>query len=99
MVDVEFIRKKHFVEGCPIRRLSRQLQIARQTMDPYRALIAGWLAADAQAPPKQRHTAKRIYDRLVGEHRFRGGESTVRRYVARLRAKPAEVFIPLTAAF
>jgi transposase len=122
MVDIEFIRKKHFLEGWSIRRLSRQLQLARQTvrkalassappryhlrqprpcpaMDPYRALIEGWLAADAQAPPKQRHTAKRIYDRLSQEHQFHGGESTVRRYVARLRAKPAEVFIPLSAAF
>jgi transposase len=122
MVDVEFIRKKHFLEGWSIRRLSRQLQLARQTirkaltsseppryhlrqprpcpaMDPYRELILSWLAAAEQAPLKQRHTAKRIYDRLVGEQQFAGGESTVRRYVAQLRRKPPEVFIPLTAAF
>lgn len=120
MVDVEFIRKKHFVEGWSIRRLSRQLDLARQTirkvlasseppryrlgqprpcpaMDPYRELIESWLVADETAPPKQRHTARRIFDRLVSEHQFRGGESTVRRYVARLRAKTPEVFIPLAA--
>jgi len=31
---------------------------------------------------KQTHTAKRIYDRLVSERSFTGGESTVRSYVA-----------------
>jgi transposase len=34
----------------------------------YRALIDEWLAADLQAPRKQRHTAKRIWRRLVDEH-------------------------------
>ena len=36
---------------------------------------------DQQRPPKQRHTARRIYHRLVAEYGFRGGESTVRQYV------------------
>src|SRR5438067_5913892 len=126
MVEIEFIRKKHFVDGWAIRRLSRQLGVARQTvrkalasaeppgyhlsqprpcptMDPYRAVIERWLVDDAQAPPKQRHTAQRIYDRLVAEHAFAGGESTVRRYVARLRTAQGlglgEVMIPLTAAW
>jgi transposase len=120
MVDIELIRKKHFVDGWSIRKISRQLGIARQTvrkalasselpryhrreprpcpvMDPYRSIIAAWLAADEQAPPKQRHTAKRIYDRLVTEHGFTGHEATVRRAVARLRARSKEVYLPLTA--
>jgi len=68
-------------------------------MDPYGEIIAGWLAQDAQAPAKQRHTAKRIYDRLVAEYGFRGAESSVRRVVARLRRRQPEVFIPLSARF
>lgn len=122
MVDVEFIRKKHFVEGWSIRRISRHLDLARQTvrkaltsaeppryhlskprpcpiMGPYGEVIHTWLTQDAQAPPKQRHTSKRIYDRLVAEHGFTGAESSVRRVVARLRPKQPEAFIPLTAAF
>lgn len=122
MVDVEYIRKKHFIEGWSIRKVSRQLNLARQTvrkalgsaeppryhlskprpapiMDPYGEVIRTWLAQDAQAPPKQRHTGKRIYDRLVAEYGFRGAESSVRRVVARLRPKQPEVFIPLTAAY
>ena len=34
---------------------------------------------------KQRHTAKRIYDRLVAEKGFAGGESTIRKAVNDLR--------------
>jgi transposase len=44
---------------------------------------------------KQTHTAKRIYDRLVEECSFTGGESTIRQYVRELKDKPAEAFAPL----
>jgi len=49
-------------------------------------------------PRKQRHTARRIYNRLVVEHGYKGGESTVRRYVKlsrmRLGIDNPGVFIP-----
>ena len=64
----------------------------------YRQLIEQWLISDRQAPRKQRHTARRIYKRLVKEHGFEGGESTVRRYVGRRRRElglSASAFIPL----
>ena len=32
MVDVEFIRKKHFLEGWSVRQIGRQLNLARQTV-------------------------------------------------------------------
>ena len=32
MVGVEFIRKKHLVDGWSMRRISRQLGLARQTV-------------------------------------------------------------------
>lgn len=44
---------------------------------------------------KQSHTAKRIYDRLVTEMNFTGGESTVRRKVKELKGSSPKVFIPL----
>src|SRR5665647_2007900 len=43
-------------------------------MGPYLPLVRQWLADDESAPPKQRHTARRIYDRLAGEHGFAGAE-------------------------
>lgn len=45
---------------------------------------------------KQKHTAKRIYDRLVAEKDFAGGESTIREIVAELKAKQPKAFIPLS---
>lgn len=34
-------------------------------LDPFKATVDGWLEADRFMPRKQRHTAKRVYDRLV----------------------------------
>jgi len=48
--------------------------------------------------PKQKHTAKRIYDRLCAEIGFRGGESTIRRLVREIKAKLPQVYIPLAFA-
>jgi transposase len=65
-------------------------------MDAHRGVIQAWLAADQTAPPKQRHTAQRVYERLRDEHQFLGDEGTVRRFVARLKAqRPVEAFMPL----
>jgi len=44
---------------------------------------------------KQKHTAKRIYDRLVDETGFTGGESTVRAKVRELKQTMPVAFLPL----
>ena len=64
-------------------------------MDPFKTVIEGWLEEDKSQPRKQRHTAHRIYERLVKEHYFTGGERTVRQYVSRLKPKFQDMFIPL----
>lgn len=48
----------------------------------------------AEGLKKQRHTAKRIYDRLVEETGFTGGESTVRAKVHELKQLMPSVFLP-----
>jgi transposase len=64
----------------------------------YRQIIDAWLESDREAPRKQRHTAKRIWRRLVDEHGAEVAETTVRDYVrARKRAlgwPVADVFVP-----
>ena len=47
--------------------------------------VIGVLEADLGAPRKQRHTARRIYDRLVAERGYAGSYSTVQRFVRELR--------------
>ncbi len=61
------------------------------------AFIKDCLAEDAEEDiSKQKHTARKIYDRLVDEKQFQGGQSTVREIVAALKDKPQKVFIPLS---
>ena len=60
------------------------------------AFVQRCLDEDSQCgSKKQHHTAKRIYDRLVEECEFTGGETTVRRLVKELREKEQEAFVPL----
>ena len=47
---------------------------------------------------KQQHTAKRIFDRLVTEKDFSGGESTIRRAVNCMRESVRKTYIPLEFA-
>ena len=47
------------------------------------------------APKKQRHTAKRIFDRLRKEHGFDGGYTIVKDYVRERRRVVREMFVPL----
>jgi transposase len=44
---------------------------------------------------KQRHTAKRIFERLRDEHGFAGGYTVVKDYVRVCRARGRETFVPL----
>lgn len=53
------------------------------------------LAADEDAPPKQRHTAMQVFRRLRDEYGYRGGYDQVRRYVQGQRRNRRETFIPL----
>jgi transposase len=68
----------------------------RPVLGPFINAIDDWLDGDEFSPPKQRHTARRIYHRLIEEKGYTGGESTVRDYVRRHRARPRPVFIPLS---
>ena len=66
-------------------------------MGPYRALVDAWLEADRTAPRKQRHTAHRVWERLVEEHDAQVAERTVRKYVHHRRralGEAGEVFVP-----
>lgn len=67
-------------------------------LDRWKPIIDGWLRDDEDAPRKQRHTARRVFQRLTEEHGAQVGESTVRRYVAAKRKERpvaiAQVSVP-----
>jgi len=54
------------------------------------------LVSDRDAPPKQRHTGRRIFERLRDEYGYRGGDTQVRDYVAETKWHLKKVFVPLS---
>ena len=78
----------------PPRKLYRRR--VRPAIDDWSELIDSWLIADQQAPRKQRHTARRVWQRLVAEHGATMSEATVTRYVRRRRAELGLVEIEVT---
>lgn len=73
----------------------RSVPPKKPKLDPFIPIIDAILEADREAPRKQRHTAKRIFERLRDEHGFTGGITIVTDYVREARQRRAEKFIPL----
>jgi len=85
-------------EAEPRPYAQRARQRAPQ-LGPFQARILEILKEDESSPPKQRHTAMRIFERLRDEDsdvgRYQGGYDSVRRFVKRHRESKRETFIPL----
>jgi transposase len=64
----------------------------------FRSIIDQILADDEKAPPKQRHYATHLFQRLVEEYGYQGSYDQVRRYVQAQRQAKVETFIPLSHA-
>lgn len=52
-----------------------------KALDGLDVIINGWLEDDKKRPRKQRHTGRRVFDRLVAEYDYTGSYSTVSRYI------------------
>src|SRR5450631_4256175 len=76
----------------------RQQPINRPKLGPWLGVIDAILEDDKQRPVKQRHTAKRIFERLKEEHGFTGGYTIVKDYVRGEQLHTREMFVPLTHA-
>src|SRR5258708_4698319 len=68
---------------------------ARPKLDPFTGIIDRILLEDEGRPRKQRHTSKRIFERLRDEHGYSGGITIVKDYVLARRLRQGEVFVPL----
>ena len=62
----------------------------------YVSWIQEVLEQDKQEPKKQRHTAKRIFDRLKVERGYAGGYTMVKDAIQKWKATTKEVFVPLS---
>ena len=107
-LSIHELARRHGVHRRTVRQaLASALPPARKRaqgrpapkLGAYRELIDGWLTADREAPPKQRHTARRVFERLSDEHGVQVSERQVRRYVRERRRALGELvdelFVPL----
>jgi transposase len=76
----------------------RQQAVKRPKLGPWVGVIDAILEEDKSTPPKQRHTAKRIFERLREEHSFTGGYTIVKDYVHTAKLRSREMFVPLMHA-
>ena len=92
------VRKYMDGEAVPWEKKERERKETSLTAE-VKAFVANCLKQDEEeGTKKQKHTAKRIYDRLVSEMGYQGGESTIRGYVRELREKSREAYVPLEFA-
>jgi transposase len=76
----------------------RQKPVRRPKLGPWQGVIDAILEGDKLRPRKQRHTAKRIFERLRSEHSYTGGYTIVKDYVRSSKLGGQEMFVPLTHA-
>jgi len=95
-VSIRELARRHGVHRRTVREaLESAVPVPRKVavrdspaMGPWRELARGWVEADVtdRVPVKQRHTARRVWQRLVEEHGAQVSESTVRLFVAQVKA-------------
>ena len=74
----------------------RQSPPKRPKLEAFTGVIDHILEEDHRVPKKQRHTARRIFERLRDEYEFDGGYTTVKDYVRERRRRSQEMFVPLS---
>jgi transposase len=89
----ERVRKMLRYSVPPVYR--RQQAVRRPKLDAWVAAIDQILEDDKAEGRKQRHTAKRIFERLRDEHGYTGGYTIVKDYVRLRKLSQREMFVPL----
>jgi transposase len=93
--DIHWDTLKKILEHTEPPGYRRKGPRARPKLDPFLPVIHQILEDDKKAPRKQRHTARRIFERLRDEHCYTGGLTIVKEAVAACKLRSAEVFVPL----
>ena len=73
----------------------RSAPVRRPKLDGFTEIIEQWLRENLGQRAKQRHTAKRVFERLRDEHGFVGGYTIVKDYIREHRRRGREMFVPL----
>ncbi len=95
------VQKYAYMENWSPNKLPNMEPAKYKVLGPYIPTIDRWLEADTKIPRKQRHTAKKVYERLVEEEGYVGSYSSVKKYYRKkkyllgLKNKSEDGFIPL----
>ena len=73
----------------------RKRQPRRSKLEPFLPVIHEILEQDRSVKRKQRHTGKRIFERLRDEHGYSGGKTIVQDAISAWKQRQQEVFLPL----
>jgi transposase len=95
-IDPRTVKKMMTFSAPPGYRRSKPVR--RPALAGLEAIIDQILADDTQAPVKQRHSAKRIFERLRDEHGYKGSYTPVKVYVRGEKLTHKEMFVPLAHA-
>ncbi len=68
----------------------RSHPVRRPKLDPFVGVIDAILEADKQVPKKQKHTSKRVFERLRDEHGYNGGITIVKDYIFAAKQRQRE---------
>ena len=82
------VRKAVHSESGEPAGYTRTKPVGYPKLGPFVPIIDQILRDDESAPPKQRHHAKRIFQRLKSEHGYAGSYYPVRRYSDTARQRP-----------
>jgi len=74
----------------------RDHPVRRPKLDPFVGIIDAILEADKTEPRKQKHTSKRVFERLRDEHGYSGGLTIVKDYIHASKQRQREMFVPLS---
>lgn len=80
---------------CPVPQPYRRQQTKASKLDPHKEFIDAILLEDKGSHKKQKHTAKRIHERLQEEEGFSGSYTLVKDYLQQKKRKSRASFVPL----
>ncbi len=94
------VQKYAYMENWSPNKLPNMEPAKYKVLGPYIPIIDRWMEADRKMPRKQRHTAKRVYERLVEEEGYVGSYSSVKKYYRKKKyllglGNKTEGYIPL----
>ena len=92
-ISRESVKKMLSFSVPPVYR--RSAPVRRPKLVGFTEIIDQWLRDDLGQRAKQRHTAKRVFERLRDEHTVTGGYTIVKDYIREHRRRGREMFVPL----